>query len=288
MICHAHRLPLPAPDLGPAFLVALVLLVIVLLRRYRPIQPDRGRRLRPLAQDRPAARDAPGGVRQARPRRLPRPLDGDARDQDRQHRRRPAAVPAHRRTGHPAGADGAGPGHDRRPDPDRLHDASSWPVPACGSSCCSSRPGSPPWATSSSATLPAVPRRRPSSIPGPTPRATASTPSRACFALALGGLVGHGLGQSRSAGGLYLPQRSQRLHLRRHRRGAGLLGAARRHRPLHPAVRLPGHPHRARRARHLRRPAGRRHHCLAGAPGVHQHRRGRRSCCPSRASRCRS
>ena len=30
-------------------------------------------------------------------------------------------VPAHRRTGHPARAQGAGPGHDRRPDPDRLH-----------------------------------------------------------------------------------------------------------------------------------------------------------------------
>ena len=39
------------------------------------------------------------------------------------------------------------------------------------------------------------------------------------LALGLGGIFGTGLGESKLAGGLYLPERLERLHLRDHRRG---------------------------------------------------------------------
>ena len=69
-------------------------------------------------------------------------------------------------------------------------------------------------------------------------------------------------------------QRVQRLHLRDHRRGVRAARRRPRDRAV-PRLRLPRHPDVARRARHVRRPAGRRHHRLDLHPGVHQHR-GRR------------
>ncbi len=93
------------------------------------------------------------------------------------------------------------------------------------------------------------------------------------LALGLGGLFGSGLGESRLAGRAPA-QRLQRLHLRDHRRGVrpGRRGA--RHLPVR-GHRLPGHPDRTGRSRHVRRPARGRDHRLDLRPGVHQHRRRR-------------
>ena len=94
------------------------------------------------------------------------------------------------------------------------------------------------------------------------------------LALALGGLVGRGPWREPARGRPVPAQRVQRLHLRDHRRGVRAARRRPRDRAV-PRLRLPRHPDVARRARHVRRPAGRRHHRLDLHPGVHQHR-GRR------------
>src|SRR5438874_357550 len=82
-----------------------------------------------------------------------------------------------------------------------------------------------------------------------------------------------GPGPGRQPGQVGLPsQRLHRLHLRRHRRGAGPARDAARHRPLR-RLRRPRCAGRHPRARPLRRPAGGRDHGLGGRTGADQHRR---------------
>ena len=63
----------------PLYLVAVALLVLV----FMPSLSVRGRRVRPLAQDRPAADGPPGRARQAGHGHLSRPLAGPAGDRHR-------------------------------------------------------------------------------------------------------------------------------------------------------------------------------------------------------------
>ena len=96
------------------------------------------------------------------------------------------------------------------------------------------------------------------------------------LALGLGGVLGAGLGESRLAGGLFLPEREQRLHLRDHRRGVRARRRGHRHCPVRRA-RVLRDPRGPVGAGHLRGAARGGNHRLALHPGLHQHRRRRRA-----------
>ena len=92
------------------------------------------------------------------------------------------------------------------------------------------------------------------------------------LALGSGGLLGLGLGQSRGAGGLFLPNASNDFIFAVIGEEFGLLGAGLVI-VLFVVLAYQGDPDRAGRARHVRGAPGRRDHDLAVRPGVHQHRR---------------
>ena len=86
-------------------------------------------------------------------------------------------------------------------------------------------------------------------------------------------------GREPAAGGLVLPERLQRLHLRDHRPGVRLRRGRARSSALFVLLAYRGIRIALARARHLRGAAGGRDHRLALPPGVRQHR-GRRGAPP--------
>ena len=246
-----------------------------------PSSPKVGEQVGALADDRWRCRLVPPRRdRQAGPGRLPRPLA----DPPGHTRRRPVhghpAVPVHRGLRHRARGPRAGPGHDRRHRAHRLHDVLRGRGQPVAARRCSSPLGI-------AAVLGLHQRHRSTSSTAGTRSSTPGTrdPNKAyqtvqgLYALGLGGAFGQGLGQSRQPGGLPSARRPERLRVRDGRPGAGpgrrpslvigcFLLLAWRGIRVGPA-----------RAGHVRGAAGHRHHRLAGLPGVHQHRRGGRSCC---------
>ena len=272
----------------PAFIVAVALLVLVLLPAIGPIKPQvindsaRWLKIGPL----PA--DAPGRVRQAGARHLPRPLARPARPAGALVRQRDAAVPVHRRSDPGAGDARARPGHDRRPGADRVDDVLRRRRQPAPDGCYSRRSGSPPWSSWSTCSRTSCRASRPSSIPWAvaTTRRLSDRPGPA------------GDGQGRPV---------------RHRASARAAS--------------PAHSTCPRRTTTSSSPTSRRSWASSAAiaviclfllfayrgirvalgapdtfgallavgitgwlvaPGVHQHRRGGRAACPPPASRCRS
>ena len=116
----------------------------------------------------------------------------------------------------------------------------------------------------------------PGSTRGPTRSATGFHTIQGLLALGLGGILGAGLGESRLAGGLFLPNASNDYIFAIIGEEFGLVGAGLVI-VLFVVLAYSGIRDRARGARHVRGAAGGRHHRLAVHPGVHQHRRRRRA-----------
>ena len=93
------------------------------------------------------------------------------------------------------------------------------------------------------------------------------------LALGLGGILGAGLGESRLAGGLFLPNASNDFIFAIIGEEFGLIGGALVV-ILFLVIALPGHADGPGGARHVRGAARGGDHDLAVRPGVHQHRRG--------------
>ena len=270
-IDDAGRLPLPAPRVG----AGVPRRARAARPRLRPEPERRGRRVRALAEGRAAAGRPPGRVREARDGHLPRPLVREAGDRDQGLLDRHDAVPRHHRPDHRARLPRAGPRHDDGPRPDRADDvlprrrrtcstspgssgsrSSRWSWPACAATSSSgSGRGSNPWAD---------------------PLGTGFHTIQGLLALGLGGILGAGLGESRLAGGLFLPNASNDYIFAIIGEEFGLIGGGGRRSACSSSWPTPGSG-RAGGARHVRGAAGGRHHRLALHPGVHQHRRGRRA-----------
>ena len=196
----------------PLFIIGVASLLLV----FVPADQHRGRRLRPLAQDRAAAGGPPGRVHEARPGRVPRPLVRQAgdrgarvlgghgavpRDHGPRRRPRPArARPRHLVRARVHGVHAVLP-RGREPDPPAGMPAAAVPAVRC-CSCAATR-----WTAS-----------RPGSTRGRTPRASASTASRAT-SRSRWAACRRGPRREPARGRAVPAQRVERLHLRDHRRG---------------------------------------------------------------------
>ena len=131
------------------------------------------------------------------------------------------------------------------------------------------------------------PDHQPGSTPGRTRPATGSTASRASSPSRSAASLGAGLGESRLAGGLFLPNAFNDFIFAIIGEEFGLLGAGLVI-VLFLAIGYLGIRTVAGGPGHVRCDAGGRDHGLDLPPGVHQHRRWWWGSSPSRASRCRS
>ena len=178
-------------------------------------------------------------------------------------------VPRHRRAGHRARLQGAGPRHDRRHHADGVHDVlrrRREPRPSRGHgrrSARRARDGRP-------ARLPARPYPGVAEPLARSARATATTPSRGCSRWA----SADSSGRVSAAARVFVPNAFNDFIFAEVGQEFGIVGALVVI-GLFLILGLLRHPRRARGAGYLRSAARHRDHRMAVPAGVHQHRRGR-------------